>query len=328
MKINSFYLSLFTILLTACTFSGTNKDDQIDPNIKSQIHELNSKIIEGINENNPDKVFSICSPNLLEKKGDLNNLMQLLKGHLEINNFEILNEFYQKNTSKNITTQVMTGRNKDHDYVIGYEALNKEMYVLVGYFKDEIYEKSITLIYGKYGNTWKLNIINFGVLRIMNKNAYDWYLVAKTNFDKGYLIDAICNLGIATQVLKPANQLWQYQKEKEIKDFEMKVRNEINAKFIFPLSVNYVNSKPKVFRIFPIGINVGYFPVIEYTTTINLSDTTSLSKECDEIHSKIGEIFNGIDKNNKMIVYRAFKVIPKENESVEQYGFIRNNNNR
>jgi len=69
----------------------------------------------------------------------------------------------------------------------------------------------------------------------------------------------------------------------------------------------------------------GYFPMILYTTSINLNDTISLSKECDEIHSKIEKQFNGITKNNKLILYRAYKTIPNGNEQVEQYGFIRKN---
>ena len=296
--------------------------------MKSQIHMLNTRIIEGFNENNPDKVFSICSDKLLDKKGDLNNLMQLVKGRLKISDFEILNEFYQKNASANVNTQVLTGKTNNHDYIIGFESFNKEIYVSVGYFKDDLYEKSITLIYGKYGNTWKLNIINLGVLRIMKKDAFDWYQVAKINFDKGYLIDAVCNLGIANQVLKPANQQWQYQKEKEILEFGQKVIAQTYKKHTFPITINYVNTKPSIFRIIPQGMENGYFPMISYTTSINLNDTISLSKECDEIHSKIEEQFNGITKNNKLILYRAYKTIPNGNEQVEQYGFIRKNDSK
>ena len=325
MKKYNLYVSLIAVLMTACTFSGTKKDDQIDPNIKMQIHALNSKLIEGLNENNPDKVFPICSDKLLEKKGDLNNLMQLVKGRLKINNFEILNEFYQKNAAANINTQVMTGKTNSHDYIIGYEALNKEIYVSVGYFKDDLYEKSITFIYGKYGNNWKLNIINVGVLKIEKKDAFDWYQNAKSNYNKGYLIDAICNIGIASQLLKPANQLWQYQKENEIVEFAQKLNTQAYGKYTFPLIIGHVNTKPQIFRIIPQGMAEGYFPMILYTTSINLSDTTSLSKECDEIHSRIGELFNGITMNNKMIIYRAYKSIPNGNEQVEQYGFIRKN---
>lgn len=323
MKKNNLYVLLIAVLMTACTFSGTNKDDQIDPNIKMQIHALNSKLIEGLNENNPEKVFSICSDKLLEKKGDLNNLMQIVKGRLKINDFEILNEFYQRNAASNINAQVMTGKTNDHDYIIGYEALSKEMFVSVGYFKDDLYEKSITFIYGKYGNEWKLNIINLGVLKIEKKDAFDWYQIAKSNYNKDYLIDAICNIGIATQLLKPANQLWQYQKEKEIVEFAQKLNTQAHDKYTLPLTIEYVNSKPQIFKIIPQGMAEGYFPMIMYTTSINFNDTVSLSKECDEIHCKIDEFFNGVKVNNRMIFYRAFKSIPNGNEQVEQYGFIR-----
>ena len=151
------------------------------------------------------------------------------------------------------------------------------------------------------------------------------YVEAKSNYEKGYLIDAANDLTLSSQLMKPANQFWQYQKEKEIQEFGEKVMTEINSNFSFPMTVEYVETKPKIFRIFPQGMNEGYFPMVQYTTSIDLKDTTSLSKECDLIHSKIGELYKGINKDKKMIFYRAFKSIPTGNISVENYGFIKEN---
>lgn len=318
-----FFLTIFT---TSCNVGGTWKDDNIDTEIKVKIHELNYQILDGFAENNLDKVLSICSDKLIEQsKNDLNILIQQVRQSFSKNDFKILNEFYQKNTSDNAQTNVMTGVSGNHDYIIGFKVLNSETFVSVGYFDNDLNQTCLTLIYGKYGKEWKLNIMQVGTLRIMSKDAYDWYQVAKSDYEKGYLIDAINDLALANQLLKPANQFWQYQKEKEIQEFGQKVMAEINAKYTFPMTVEYVKTRPQIFRIFPQGMNEGYFPMIQYTTSIDINDTTKLSKECDEIHNKIGELYNGIDKNKKMIFYRAYKSIPNGTIPVENYGFIREN---
>jgi hypothetical protein len=311
------------ILITSCNVGGMWKDDNIDPKVKEQIHKLNYEIIDGFVNNNPEKVFNICSDKLLEQgKNDLSMLIQQTRQSFSREDYKILNEFYQKNTSTDAQTNVMTGISGDHDYIIGFKALNKEMYVSVGYFDNDLNQTSLTLIYGKYGNDWKLNIMQVGTLRIMDKDAIDWYQVAQQNYDKGYLIDAVNDLLLANQLLKPANQFWQYQKEKEIQEFGQKVMADINSKFTFPMTVDYVKTKPQIFNIYPQGMNEGYFPMIRYTTSLDLNDTIRLKKECDEIHSKIGDLYYGIDKNKKMIFYRAFKSIPTGNVPVENYGFV------
>lgn len=309
---------------------GTWKDDHIDPKIRAEIHELNNQVIEGFIEGNQEKVFSNFSDKLIEQakndagvKSFVNTLMQEAKKRISKDKFVVLNEFLQKNTTSDMQTNVFTGISGNHDYIIGFNSLTKESFISVGYFKDDLSQTCMVFIYGKYGDKWKLNIMQVGLLKIMNKDAYDWYDVAKSDYKKGYLIDAVNDLTIANQILIPANQVWHYQKEKEIADFGQKVMAEISTKYHLPMTVDYVKTKPQIFRIFPQGMAEGYFPTVFYTTTLDLNDSIKLSKECDEIHSRIGEIYNGIDKNKKMIFYRAFKSIPNGTTPVENFGFIR-----
>lgn len=327
MKMKNTLIILFaSIFITSCNVGGMWKDDNIDPDVKSEIHKLNYEIIDGFIENNPDKVFSVCSEDLVKKsKNEFTNLIYQVRQSFSKEDFKILNEFYQKNTSENAHTNVMTGISGNHDYIIGFKTLNSEMFVSVGYFDNDLNQTCITMIYGKYGDKWKLNIMQVGTLRIMDKDAFDWYVEAKSKYEKGYLIDAANDIALSSQLIKPANQFWQYQKEKEIQEFGEKIMADINSQFTFPMTVDYVETKPQIFRIYPQGMNEGYFPMVQYTTTIDINDTTSLSRECDEIHSKIGELYNGINVDKKMIFYRAFKSIPTRNASVENYGFIREN---
>ncbi|MDP4239878.1 MAG: hypothetical protein Q8904_10470 [Bacteroidota bacterium] len=326
MKLNLLSMSLLAVLLTACTFSETKKDNQIDPQIKAQLHTLNNQVVEGLINNKPENVLAVCSDKLLEKKRDIKILMQALNGNLKDNSFKILNEYYQKNAAKKNLAEVTSGTTGKHDYTIRYESLYKEMYVMVGYFKDSMNQKSFTFIYGKQGNVWKLNILQAGIYKIMNKDAYDWYAIAKSDYERGYLIDALCNIGLAAQLLKPANHLWQYQKEKEIEALEQKITKETYKKYPFPLTVTDVKTKPVIFRVYSQAIPEGYFPVILYTTTIDLQDVPALARECDEIHENIGKIFKGINTNNKLILYRPLKTIPTGTETGKQFGFKKNTN--
>ena len=325
MKIKIVSIIVLAVIMSACSTGETKKDGGIDPQIKKQIHILNSQIVEGLVENKPNYILTVCSENLLKKKSDIKVLMQLLNGNVKKHNYKILNEYYQKNASKKNMASVSSSQSDNHEYQIRYESLNKEMYVVVSYFEDSTNQKCFTFIYGKYGNVWKLNNMQAGILKIMNKDAFDWYKLAKSDYDKGYFIDAICKMGISTQLLKPANQLWKYKKENEILTFEEKVTKQTYSTYHFPVTVDSVKTKPVIFRVYAQSIPEGYFPSILYTTTVDMKDIPKLAEECDEIHKNIGKLFKGITTNNKMILYRPMKTMPTGTEKAKQYGFIKKN---
>jgi len=323
MKFKFLGLLLLAVSLTACKFSETKKDDQIDPEISNEIHVLNNRIITGFVEGKPENILPVCSDRLLTRKGDVLQLVQIVQGKLKAGDFRILNEYYQKNAAKKHVAVVSSGKTGNHDYQIQYESLNKEMYVLVGYFEGEMNKKCFTFIYGKDGNKWKLNGYQAGFLEIMKKDAYDWYLSAKSNYQKGYLVDALCNIGLATQLLKPANHLWHYQKEKEILALEHEITKETYASYKFPLTLDSVETKPVIFRVYAEPMNDAYFPLILYITSVDLNDTQRLSKECNEIHEQIAKRFKGLTINNKIILYRPLKSIPTGTETTQQRGFMK-----
>jgi len=315
-------IQLLAILLTSCTNSETKKDNQIDPLIKSEVRAVNTKLVDSFVDNKPEIVMAMSSFRLLQRKSEIRKLMQLLHGRLKRQNFKILNEYYQKNAAKKGVAEVSSGTTGVRDYQIRYEALNKEMYVVVGYFSDTIDNKCFTLIYGKDGNEWKLNNINVGILKIRNKDAVDWYLSAKSNYEKGNLIDALCNITLSTQILKPANQMWHYNIEKNITVLEKKILSKTYTKYHFPMTISSVDTKPVIFRIYPESMSEGYFPLILYTTTVDINDIPKLSKECNELHENIEKLFKGITTNNKMVLYRPLKSIPDGNDTRKYPGFI------
>jgi len=180
----------------------------------------------------------------------------------------------------------------------------------------------IMAIYGKYDNDWKINILQFGQYSLFSKLAPDYYKLAKVSYDKSYLIDAVNYIGLAKLCLRPANDFLQYQKEKEINEFYDKIMKEVNSKYQFPLTLDNIASKPKVFRISPEMINEGFFPMVYYLTDINLKDTTALKLENEKIKKEVGQLFTGIDQDKKFVFYWAFNEVPDGKKLVEHYGYI------
>ena len=325
MKLNFLSISLLALFLSACSMSETKKDNQIDPRIKSEIHTLNKRIVDGLVENKIQTILPICNDGLRNRRREMIRLMEVVKGTIKKSDFRILNEYYQKNAAKKGIAIVSSGNRNIHDYQIQYDSRNKEMYVVVAYFEDSLYQKSFTFFYGKHNNEWKLTNLQAGALKITHKDAIDWYWLAKSEYQQGYLMDAMCHVRLATQLLNPVNHMWEYKKEKEIQYFEQKITKETYRKYNFPHTVDYVETKPIIYRVYSQIMPEGCLPLILYTTTIDLKNVPALAAECKAMHEKIGQLFKGIDKNNKTIIYRPLKNAPTGTNTDNKYVFMMKN---
>ena len=273
-------LIILTVLtLQSCNLgtSGTWKNSNIDYDKREQIKTLNDKLFKAITNNDVAGVKALMSDKLLEKGAqDLDKLINQVSTSFKSSDYSILDEYYVHNSTTDINNTLPSGISGDNDYVINYQALNKEMYVSLLLPTELDNELLITAIYGNYDNQWKINILQFGQYSLFKKSAPDYYKLAKESYDKLYLIDAVNYIGLSKQCLRPANNFFQYQKEKDINEFYDKVMKEVHSKFTFPLTLENIDTKPKVFRISPEMINEGFFPMVYYLSDINLKDTTAL----------------------------------------------------
>ena len=94
----------------------------------------------------------------------------------------------------------------------------------------------------------------------------------------------------------------------------------MKEKYKFPMTLEDIDSKPKIFNIYP-ETKHGFFPVIQYVSRINLNDTIALKMENEKIKNEIGSIFWGLDKNKKCIYYQAYDEIPDGIKLVHGYNF-------
>lgn len=318
------------IILLFCMFSckpNINKTyigENIPKNVKSEIKALNDELFKAIQEKNTENIKELMSESLLEKSNEaIDSMLLLLFSETEnVNLYNIKNDFYIENSTKNVSNTIFSGLSDDYDYSFAYYALNEETYISMIIPETSVNELLIVCFYGKYKNEWKINILQFGLYSIQKLNTIDYYKQAKEQYTKGNLIDAANSMFLSMQCLKPTNYM-QYVLESEIIDFNKTVLNEINQKYVLPYEIKDVNTKPVIINISPMQVDKGIFPLIEYKTNIPITDTVKLKIENDEIHKIIGNIFYGIDKDKKFLLYKAFSEIPDGSKPVDTYGFYK-----
>ncbi len=312
-------------ILYSCNSSVTWMDEQIDPGTKSNIDKLDKQVIESLSAGDYSKAEGVFSDKLkeIDKGGHFDSLFSQAKERVSFSKFKIRNQFYIRNSVKEKDISFRSGLSGDHDYSLDFKSINKETFATVGYFEDSLQILSLVTIYGKYGDTWRLNMFHLGIIRLMNKDAFDWYERAAGYFKKGCFVDAANDLDLCQQVIEPGNKVWHYQKQKDFDKLSRQVWEATNKAYSFPLTVSQVPSKPKIFKEFPQVTKQGYFPMILYTTSLKMSDTALLRKECDAMHQVIGKVFHGLDLNNEYIIYRIFEKIPSNNDLGVNYEFVR-----
>jgi hypothetical protein len=200
MKVN--LLTLFLTLCLCSCYHLTWQDQGIDPEIKLRIDRLDKEVIDSL----------------------------IVKAGLPFDptKFRIKNQIYIKNAEGAIEMNRLMGMGK-HNYALDFRT-NKEMFATVGYFEDSINTHCLTLMYGKFGDDWKLTDYQVGLLRIRKRDAIDWYLRAKDEFAKNDIADAASDLNIGDSILHPANQIWHYEMEQQVLDFTREVDSALRRR--------------------------------------------------------------------------------------------------
>jgi len=320
-----FIISICSLIL-GCSIgaSKSNYNDGIDTEIREEIIQLDKRIIRALNNVDRQKLKELMSQRLIDSLDT--NTDEFLKKVGEIistNDFQVLGHHHFTNTSSNINNTAISGVSSLNDYIISYIALNDEMFVSTLIIDEEYDKFLVTNIYGKYPDGWKLNILQFGQYTLYGRTAPEFYEIAKEKYNSGYLIDAANELLMGSKVKNPANKFWQYRIEDDIKQLYNKIISEINSMYNFPEVLDEIESKPKIINIYPKEVDEGYFPMIEYVTSVDLKDTVSTKLENDNIHQRIGSIYEGIDKDKQFIFYKAFSAMPDGKTPIPTYGFVK-----
>lgn len=319
-----FLFVLIVFVIQSCKI-GTHKyygNDNIDSDITEQIHSLNEQIIESVLTNNSGLLKKMMSSKLIEKNSfDIDTLLQQVNTIIKERKYKTVDEYHMKSSETEMNFTIVSESSLDHGYKILYQAVNEENFISLILPESKIDNFIIAIFYGKYNEKWKLNGLKLGQYIINGKTATEHFKQAQSEYDKGYLVDAISSMGLASKCLKPF-PFWEYNQSKEIIDFRERLANEVNDKYSLPMVLNEIKSAPEIYNIMPFGMNEGYFPMVKYVSGIDVKDTIALKQENQQIQKVIGQIFTGIDKEKSMVFYKAVNELPNGLKPVPSYGFI------
>lgn len=321
MKTNQFFL-VSLIFLAGCTLNPnqTWKNESINKDLKAEIHQLNERVIDAYIQNQPEKLIGLTGKAMLDVTSpkELTTMVEQISQYTIQKDFKIIDEYYVSNTSKG-GNNVLFGE----EYKIVYRALNREMYTsLLEIQINPISSILLTLIYGKYGEDWKINIIRYGDYACYGKTAVYFYQKAKKLQEKGHLIDATKNLYVAQQLYAPINGIGKYSTKEPIDNLLKKIEIEVYEKYHFPIEVSSISSKPSILNINPNLVEEG--PILDFTyyTNINLNDTLALEQEYLKLLHFVGKEFKGVLEENNFFLFNAVNQIPDGETPVNAHLFI------
>ncbi|MFD2146782.1 hypothetical protein [Mucilaginibacter antarcticus] len=312
--------------------ANTWTNDDIDAEIKKQVSPLNDKLFNAIMASDVNTVRSMLSPTLLQKAGGkIDTLVNSTGKSFNAKAFDVKDEYYTKHHVKKDPDTLLTQKGSDDDYMVTYRAMNEEMYTSVLVSQNLPINCLILVVYGKYGNDWKINILQIGEYTIDGKNSQAFYKLAQKYYDGGDLLDAANMLVLTSQLANPAGDFFKYRNEDTLKNFYAKVMEDANKIYNFPYPIRDIKTIPQIFSITPEFVadkgQQGVYPMIKYRSTIKLTDAEALKAENRALQAIIGKVFPGILQNNPFILYKAYNSTPDGKVPGDNYNFIQKTSN-
>ncbi len=307
-KFTQAILLIGSILMSGCHSGNVNWNDNIPLKVKNEIKSCNDSILVAIVENNSQKLKYFFSDKLIVQIGNgFDSVAYKMHDVLRSPNYSVLDECLAKNTDRTKRDTITKRDGGNHAYKINFDARSGENYVSLLLHEVDDGQLLITCIYGNYDGRWKLEVFRIGRYSYFGNTAIDIYNQAKEMYEKGDVMNAANLITLVKQPLTPAFQFFQYDKENEIKDFTRKMLLAADTVFRFPNLISELKSEPTIFNIRPLPMKEGIFPVITYGTKIDLRDTISVKKENAELQKIIGQLFPGMEKDNKYIFFQVYQ---------------------
>ena len=286
------------------------KNQDINYAIRSDIKELNAKFIESINNNDLKSYNDLLSDSLKQLKNvDVEGFFKKYRGEVKGKSVSIFKEYYWKISNPGLVLGVVDGEN-ENAFKLNVVPMNKKTYMSLLLLSDSITADMLTLVYGNYGGKWKVNILQMNSYSFKNETAQDFYRHAQKLYREGDIVDAFLIMGLCNTCLNPCGPNLVYNNYSKISELQEKLKKQLFSAYAFPYTINNIKSKPRIFKIEYTRENNGFYLTILYQTSINLSDKDNLKKEYNEIHNAVLGMFSGVEKNNDLIIYRAYNQFP------------------
>jgi len=315
-----FALCIFLTVLHGCETDqppGVYQNDKINGGLRDELHKLDDKLFAAGKANDLPGVEALLSREMLDNPA-YKRTVDMISNNSKLEGYTILDEYYVKNVKEGGTNELKPANGS---YNFGLAAPAREMYVALMVPNSKVDKWLITATCSKLDYGWKITGLDISLYAINGKTAPGLLTFAKEQYAKGYVINALNNMELATKCLRPS-ATWTYANEKQIADYYAFVANDAYRKYQYPIIIP-IPSKPQIFRIMTqTQQGGGYVPTIRYLTKVNVHDTVAVKKEFESIKTAVGKALPGIDHDNPLVIFTAYNERPSGNSNPFSFDMV------
>lgn len=316
-----FLLFCCNLLLVSCESNGEWQDEGISPEIRKEIGLMNEKLLQAFKENDETLIRSMGGDSIKYAHKDSLAVFIEEVNALRLDSTAVRKQFYLRNR-KGRRQKISTGTG-EHDFFFHAQQIERDMFISIIDIKDSLTTTSLTFIYGRTGSkSWKVHGMRTGVYKILGRDAITWYRMAEDLYVKGAEVDAYLKHSIALLLINPVAEYAHYHKERDMLDLKTDLLGRIENEYVFPAAATYATGEPEVFNIASRFYNGDLYPVIFVKTSIPLSDTAAISRQCDEIHAGLDRLYNKLNRNEHLL-YDVYNNIPEIEEEGGKVMFVK-----
>lgn len=298
---------------------GMWKDQQISSGLRSNVDDVNKKVISDIIAADHTNLEYYMSKEMTNDKTAYPTIDKI-SNMFKTGQKRVLAEYYRVE-GKDVPDSVLvdSGKISAHAILFPSHSDGEQLYEVFYVVKNGSKEWMVTLEYIKLSYGWKLCALDMGKYSQNGLSAPELCDLAMKQYKKGYLIAAVNTTALEDDCMYPS-QMWRYQSVIKMRQFYAKLANEANDKFLFPQPVHQLGSEPSIFSVANKEMPDGsYGPAIYYKTKVNIKDPAAIKKEEQEMNKVINAILPGIKSDAKWLAYVAYNENPSAKRSVDNY---------
>src|ERR1700733_701321 len=295
---------------------GVYKDEQISSGQRSDFHDLNKSALNYIKANSLKELQLMMSKEMIDNAGN-EHLVELMSNRLTDNPYDIVEEYYVVGKHKAKDSLAASGTDVNR-HVLKYDTSAVETYYVFLAPKQSDSKYMISLVYSKLSYGWKITQMDLAEYTANGKTGPELVQLAKDEYDKKYLVNAVNNMSLAMKCLNPS-VVWEYPDIKAAGDFYNRVLDEANKKIRYPITLDQLPTRPMILSISMQRNDTWSAPAIWYMTHISIKDTNEVKKENMQMRKALSKLLPGLDKDNKYVLYDAFNEFPTAARSVDRF---------
>jgi len=321
-----FFVALITLLMVSCkeTPSGTYRNDNIDRDVLSEIRALDAEVHKHLSNGDAEALKRMMSDDLKASLDDgIEAFMERTQRTIGDGALVTLDQYHRISSTQNETVALISGTEKDDDYILQYQAINDQSFVSVLSPKREGDAYLLTTFYGLFDEGWKLNIIQYDRYTISGFSAVQLFRDAEEEYEHGHVVNAFNRMILSQSCSQPAGEFWTFRIQSDMDAFNQKLMEEAKEAYPMPVAINDLPTEPTIFQITPQRVDDQICAMIKYVTQINIKDTLALAAENKALHQLCLKKYPGVDEDVPFLFYRAFNEMPQQDISTPYFGFVR-----